>query len=68
MNEKLINAMLDKVSSTAWKALWDELNTDENADYRRGFRAGILCSTLQVKSDIGNLKDASTERPEGTEF
>ncbi len=33
----------------------NELNTDENKDYRRGFRAGVLFSFLRMKADIGDM-------------
>lgn len=40
-----------------------EISTDENRDYRRGFRAGVLFAFLHVKSNIGNLDDVTTEQP-----
>jgi len=38
-----------------------ELSTDENKDYRRGFRAGLLVAYLHIKSNIRDLDDATTE-------
>lgn len=35
----------------AWRMFNEEISTDENKDYRRGFRAGILCALLQTKVD-----------------
>lgn len=39
-----------------------EISTDENRDYRRGFRAGVLFAFLDIKSNIGNLDDVTTEQ------
>lgn len=38
-----------------------ELKTDENKDYRRGFRAGVLFAYLNIKSSMKGLVDASAE-------
>lgn len=40
-----------------------EISTDENKDYRRGYRAGVLFAYLHIKSNIGNMTNASTEQP-----
>jgi len=56
-----INTMLNEESSERWECFWEELNSDENKDYRRGFKAGILCATLQFKSNLVDLEDGSTE-------
>lgn len=39
-----------------------EISTDENKDYRRGFRAGVLFAFLHMRSNIGSMKDAATEQ------
>lgn len=54
---------LDLVIGDAHETFQQELSTDENKDYRRGFRAGVLFSYLHIKSNIGNLDDAITEQP-----
>lgn len=46
--EELLNH-LTKEANGAWKTFHEEISTDENKDYRRGFRAGILCALLQVR-------------------
>jgi len=38
-----------------------EISTDENADYRRGFRAGVLFSYLHMKSQLKDLDDVVIE-------
>lgn len=43
---------LQRNADAAWDIFQDELSTDENKDYRRGFRAGILCAFLQLKADL----------------
>ncbi len=34
-----------------------ELNTDENKDYRRGFKAGALFSFLHMRAQISDIKE-----------
>lgn len=53
---------LDYHLTRASVSFHDELDTDENKDYRRGFRAGILFSFLRIKADIGGM-DAASEQP-----
>ncbi len=60
---KEIKKFLDRNSNEAGAAFHDEIATDENKDYRRGFRAGVFFAFLQMKSDIGIIQDASTEQP-----
>ena len=50
MKEDLLKH-IQKQSDNAWLSFHDELKTDENADYRRGFKAGVLCALLQTKID-----------------
>lgn len=45
----------------AGMAFHDELSTDENKDYRRGFRAGVLFSFLRMKADIGDINAAAQQ-------
>lgn len=35
-----------------------EMSMEENKDYRKGFRAGVLFSYLRMKADIGDLDAA----------
>lgn len=49
-------------SQAAWNDFQSELSTDENKDYRRGFKAGYLFSMLMIKSNLGK-EDATTEQP-----
>ena len=58
-----IEHFLRKGSAECWDKFMEEINTDENKDYRRGFKAGLLCSHLYIKSQIGNIRDAATEQP-----
>lgn len=39
----------------------NEISTEENKDYRRGFRAGVLFSFLQMRCDITTLEDEIVE-------
>lgn len=57
-----VKRFLQRNSSEAGMAFHDEIATDENKDYRRGFRAGVYFAFLQMESDIGNLENALTER------
>ena len=59
------NALIDNFMQRCqdnWKDFLAELESDENKDYRRGFKAGILCSHLQLKADLKEYIDAITER------
>jgi hypothetical protein len=56
-----IKNFLDKGSKECWDEFITEINTDENKDYRRGFKAGLLCSHLYIKSKIGELNDMPLE-------
>lgn len=57
-----IKRFLTKNSNEAGMAFHDELATDENKDYRRGFRAGVLFAFLQMKSDLGDIEHAAAKR------
>ena len=54
---------LERGTKEIWDEFMAEINTDENKDYKRGFKAGLLCSHLYIKSHIGKFKDAATEQP-----
>lgn len=60
---KSLTDYLDRHVQNSFDEFNHELSTDENKDYRRGFRAGVLFSYLHIKSNIGNLDHASTEQP-----
>ena len=62
MSELAISKLLSKYVDESRKTFHDELSTDENKDYRRGFRAGVLFAFLQIKSDIGNMADDISQR------
>ena len=57
-----LNKCLNAHINNAGMAFHDELSTDENKDYRRGFRAGVLFSFLRIKADIGDM-NAATQQP-----
>ena len=57
-----VNKFLTAHIIDAGMAFHDELSTDENKDYRRGFRAGVLFSFLRMKADIGDM-NAASEQP-----
>jgi hypothetical protein len=44
--------IFNELAESAWCSLISDLNTDENPDYRRGFRAGRLCAILEIKAEI----------------
>ena len=58
---KQLNEFLDIHTNAAMEEFEQEISTDENRDYRRGFRAGVLFSYLHMKSHIRDLDDAPTE-------
>jgi len=60
----VIKDFLQKNCNNAGMAFHDEIATEENKDYRRGFRAGVFFAFLQMKSDIGSMEDAATEQSE----
>jgi hypothetical protein len=54
---------LDYRTEVSNDAFQQEINTDENKDYRRGFRAGALFAYLDMKCNIRIMEDAATEQP-----
>lgn len=40
-----------------WEEFGKELDTSENRDYSRGFKAGILCATLNLKSELVDIEN-----------
>lgn len=62
---KLPNKLTDFMTLNtmeAGKAFHEEISTDENKDYRRGFRAGVFFAFLQMNADIRSMEDAATEQ------
>ena len=59
---KQLNEFLDVHTNAAMEEFEQEISTDENKDYRRGFRAGVLFSYLHMKSQLKDLDDAATQR------
>lgn len=62
---KLPNQLTDFMTLNtleAGKHFHAEISTEENKDYRRGFRAGVFFAFLQMQSDIGKMDDATTEQ------
>lgn len=59
---KQLNEFLDVHTNAAMEEFEQEISTDENKDYRRGFRAGVLFSYLHMKSQLKDFDDAATER------
>lgn len=53
--------ILKRNSNEAGMSFHDELATDENKDYRRGFRAGVYFAALQMKDDIKDIDYAAAE-------
>lgn len=41
--------ILDDLCQSDWDNFMQEIETDENREYRRGFRAGALFSSLRVR-------------------
>lgn len=52
---KIFNEYLGAQVKIASDEFGKEISTDENRDYRRGYRAGVLFSLLQIKSSMGNF-------------
>ncbi len=49
--------LLNKLIERAHDLFQDELSTDENMDYRRGFLAGRLFASLQIKDILEGVKN-----------
>ena len=52
---------LDLQADMATVIFTDEISTDENRDYRRGFRAGVLYAYLELKSEVRTIANAAAE-------
>ena len=53
--ESEIDSYLKSGATKCWNEFMEEIATEENKDYRRGFKAGLLCAHLHIKSQIHNL-------------
>lgn len=58
---KSLNEFLNVHVQNSYEEFNRELSTDENKDYRRGFRAGVLFSYLHIKSNMRSLDGSSIE-------
>lgn len=58
-----VNEYLDMNVRSSNEEFQREISTDENKDYRRGFRAGVLFAFLHMRANIGNGNHAATEQP-----
>lgn len=56
-----LEKFMDKGTKECWDEFMVEINTDENKDYRRGFKAGLLCSHLYIKSHLNKFKEGSSD-------
>ncbi len=52
-----VEYFLKQGASECWTEFMKEIDTEENKDYRRGFKAGLLCSHLYIKSQVSNIRD-----------
>lgn len=52
---KQLNEFLDVQTNAAMEEFEHEISTDENKDYRRGFRAGVLFCYLNLRAEIQNM-------------
>ena len=50
--------LLDDICNEDWNCLMQEIETDENIDYRRGFKAGALFSSLRLRNVIRSMENA----------
>lgn len=61
---KLMDEIYDYISYKVGCADDDfrkEISTEENKDYRRGFRAGVLFSYLRMKADMKDFDEQCKE-------
>ncbi len=57
-----IDLFLRQGTDKCWTEFMRELSTDENQDYRRGFKAGLLVAHLYIKSQIRSIRDIAAEQ------
>ncbi len=57
MMKERIESFLKENTEHACELFYDEIQTDENADYRRGFRAGTFFAFLAIKADLAEILD-----------
>ncbi len=60
-NQIEFQKFLAEETLSALEEFTQELNTDENKDYRRGYRAGVLFSLLLIKSNLGMIDNVAAE-------
>jgi hypothetical protein len=56
IESKLTDSLQDAVKHSM-DDFMAELSTDENKDYRRGFKAGALFSFLHMRAQLSDIKD-----------
>lgn len=56
LHDKLKGILADNIE-IAGQEFEQELDSSENKDYRRGFKAGVLFSFLHIKSQLSDLKE-----------
>lgn len=54
-----ISDYLNNSTRQALSEFQSEISTDENKDYRRGFRAGVLFAYLHTKANVGSIEEES---------
>lgn len=59
-----VQASIEEEVERSRNRFMQSINTDENADYRRGFLAGELFARLHFKCAFREMIDAATEQPE----
>lgn len=52
-----LNEALKMAVDSSMEDFTKELSTDENKDYRRGFKAGALFSFLHMRAQLSDIKD-----------
>jgi hypothetical protein len=52
-----LNEALKHAVDSSMEDFTKELSTDENKDYRRGFKAGALFSFLHMRAQLSDIKD-----------
>lgn len=57
-----VKKFIAKEADNAAIEFHEAIATDENADYGRGFRAGVFFAFLDMQSNIGNDGDPKVEK------
>lgn len=54
--------MLEQIVTAAHEDFNREINNEESAEYRRGFKAGRLFSAIHIKERLRSLKENKAEK------